>query len=58
MSLKMETLSTKVLTMDFFDRLQEKKVIESSGSIRGCYEESYAGILVKKPYILTSDWPL
>lgn len=54
----METLSTKVLTMDFFDRLQEKKVIESSGSIRGCYEESYAGILVKKPYILTSDWPL
>ena len=34
--------------MDFFDRLRENKVVEPSGMIRGCYEESYAGILVRK----------
>jgi len=42
-----QTLSTNVMTMDFFDRLEECDVVSSmagGGQIRGCFEEYFDGI--------------
>jgi hypothetical protein len=45
-SITYDTLTTSVMGMDFFDRLQLHGVVEKSGSIRGCYEENFDGIMV------------
>ena len=41
----METLSTDVMSMDFFDRLDEHDITHN-GSIRGCFEEIFDGITI------------
>lgn len=39
-------LSTNVMRMDFFDRLQQAGIITGSGSIRGCMDETFDGMTV------------
>lgn len=42
-SIHMDLLSTSVMSMDFFDRLDE--YVAPNGNIRGCFEETYDGIV-------------
>ena len=39
-----QAISTSVMSMDFFDRLEQCDVVSSSGSIRACMEESFDGL--------------
>lgn len=39
-----QALSTGVMSMDFFDRLEQCDVVSSSGGIRGCAEETFDGL--------------
>ena len=42
----MELMNTSVMSMDFFDRLKESGIVSESGTIRGCFEETFDGISV------------
>lgn len=42
----MEQLGTNVMSMAFFDRLEEHDITSGSGAIRGCFEETFDGISV------------
>ena len=45
-SIETTPLRTSVMSMSFFERLKGSDVVSSAGNIRGCFEESYEGILV------------
>ena len=39
-------LSTKSMTMELFDRLKNSNIVTDSGTIRGCFNETYDGVSV------------
>ena len=41
-----DVLDTNIIGMDFFDRLREHGIVEKSGTLRGCFEETFHGIFV------------
>lgn len=51
-------LSTSIMSMDFFDRINDSNIATSSGSIRGCFDEVYDGITVGdklREFLLNQD---
>ena len=44
-AVELQQLSTGVMSMDFFDRLEEADIVRN-GMIKGCFEEIYDGISV------------
>ena len=51
-------LSTSIMSMDFFDRINDSDIATSSGSIRGCFDEVFDGITVGdklREFLLNQD---
>jgi len=46
LNMQTKVLSTKAMSMNFFDRLTEARILSEGGSIRGCFNEVYDGISV------------
>lgn len=46
-----EILSVAVMSMSFFDRLSEFGIISPGGHIKGCFDESFDGIMVRSKII-------
>jgi len=44
--MKVETVTTSITSMSFFDRLMTSQVVRESGSIRKCFHEVQDGILI------------